>query len=127
MDDYYRMCASDNLARAYRWIQSNPDAEQKNYFRDAYAAYAAASRLNLQRLRKHLVRHAYEPDHASKIYLPKPSGILRPYTLLTVNDQIVYQACVNVVAEKLRPKIRRRYLKSALAICTQANPQNSFI
>jgi hypothetical protein len=113
MDDYDRMCAPANLARAYRWIQSNPDAEQKSYFRDAYMAYAAGSRLNLQRLRKHLIRHAYEPDHASKIYLPKPSGILRPYTLLTVNDQVVYQACVNIVAEKLRPKIRRRYLKSA--------------
>ncbi len=112
LDDYQRMCSFENLKRAYRWTQSNPDAVYKGYFRDCYAAYAASSEHNLRRLRKHLVRGAYEPGHASKVYLPKPSGILRPYTLLTVNDQIVYQACVNIIADKLRPKIRQRYLKT---------------
>lgn len=106
------MCASDNLRRSYRWILSNPDAQYKNHFRDSYEAYAAASAHNLKRLRKHLQNHTYEPTHASKIYFPKQSGILRPYTLLTVNDQIVYQACINIVAEKLKPKIKTRYLKS---------------
>jgi hypothetical protein len=112
MDDYEKMCSLDNLNRAYRWIQSNPDAKYKSYFRDAYAAYAASSQQNLIRLRKHLLRDAYDPGHASKVYLPKPSGILRPYTLLTVNDQIVYQACVNVIAEKLMPIVKKRYLKT---------------
>ena len=41
------------------------------------------------------------------------SGIVRPYTLLTVEDQIVYQAMVNVVAEKLFPHVRARYLTEA--------------
>ena len=35
--------------------------------------------------------------------------MLRPFSLLTVEDQIVYQALVNVVAERLHPKIRHRY------------------
>lgn len=111
LDDYERMCSLDNLKRAYRWTQSNPDAAYKGYFRDAYTAYAASSDSNLRRLRKHLIRRAYDPGHASKVYLPKPSGILRPYTLLTVNDQIVYQACVNIIAEKLKARVRGRYLK----------------
>lgn len=42
--------------------------------------------------------------------MPKRSGVLRPYTLLSVEDQIVYQAFVNLVAEKLFPKVRSRYL-----------------
>lgn len=112
LDDYQKLCSLDNLRRAYRWTQSNPDASYKGYFRDAYTAYAASSDNNLRRLRKHLLRRAYEPGHASKVYLPKPSGILRPYTLLTVNDQIVYQACVNIVAEYLKAKVRKRYLKT---------------
>lgn len=111
-DDYEKMCSLENLRRAYRWTQSNPEASYKGYFRDAYTAYAASSDNNLRRLRKHLIRRAYEPGHASKVYLPKPSGILRPYTLLTVNDQIVYQACINVVAERLRARVRGRYLKA---------------
>lgn len=112
LDDYDRMCAIDNLKRAYKWIQSNPEASYKSYFRDVYTAYAASSDINLKRLRKHLIRRAYDPGHASKVYLPKPSGILRPYTLLTINDQIVYQACINIVAEKLKVKIRDRYLRT---------------
>jgi len=48
------------------------------------------------------------PSHASKVYLPKSSGILRPISLLTVNDQIAYQACVNIVAEELQKRIRKR-------------------
>ncbi len=112
LDDYDKMCSLDNLKRAYRWTQSNPDAAYKGYFRDAYMAYAASSDSNLRRLRKHLIRRAYDPGHASKVYLPKPSGILRPYTLLTVNDQIVYQACVNIIAEKLKARVRSRYLKT---------------
>lgn len=112
LDDYEKMCSLANLRRAYRWTLSNPDARYKGYFRDAYAAYASCSDLNLRRLRKHLARNAYEPGHASKVYLPKPSGILRPYTLLSVNDQIVYQACVNVIAEKLKPKVKGRYFKT---------------
>lgn len=110
--DYNRMCALDNLRRAYRWIQSNPDALYKSFFRDAYTAYAASSDYNLIRLRKHLLRYAYEPTHGSKIFFPKPSGILRPYTLLSVDDQIVYQACINVVAERLKPNIKNRYFKN---------------
>ena len=108
VDDYEKMCSLDNLKRAYRWIQSNPDAQYKSYFRDSYGAYAASSDHNLRRLRKNLKRRAYEPGHAAKIYVPKPSGILRPITILTVNDQIVYQACMNIVADKLNPKVRAR-------------------
>jgi len=108
LDDYEKMCSVDNLKRAYRWIQSNPDAQYKSYFRDSYGAYAASSEHNLRRLRKNLKRRAYEPGHAAKIYVPKPSGILRPITILTVNDQIVYQACMNIVAEKLNPRVKAR-------------------
>ncbi len=110
--DYERMSSAVNLARAYRWIQSSSDGYYKSFFRDAYAAYAGNSAGNLNRLRRQLVRQAFQPSHASKIFLPKQSGLLRPYTLLTVTDQIVYQACANIIADKLRPKIRRRYNKT---------------
>jgi hypothetical protein len=37
--------------------------------------------------------------------------LLRPITLLTVEDQIAYQAMINVVAERLHPKVKHRYSK----------------
>lgn len=112
MSHYDQLIQLQNLQRAYRWVQSNPDASYKNLFRDAYSAYAATSDNNIARLRTHLKRLDYHPGHAGKVFYPKPSGILRPVTLLSVNDQIVYQACANLIAERLTPKIRRYHGKS---------------
>ena len=60
-------------------------------------------------MRDRLTRGVYEPAHACKIHFPKKSGGLRPYSLLTVEDQIVYQAMVNVVAERHTPRVRDRH------------------
>jgi len=67
--------------------------------------------MNLRRLRNDLRHHRYEASHAGKVFIPKPSGVLRPITLLTVDDQIIYQACVNVIADLLKPRTRQRYRK----------------
>jgi hypothetical protein len=97
-----------NLVRAYRWVLSSPDPRYKNYFRDDYAAYALATDLNLRILARQIRNGRFTPSHASKVYLPKTSGVLRPISLLTVNDQIAYQACLNIVAEELQKRIRKR-------------------
>lgn len=99
-----------NLDRAWRWIRSNPDSEYKSYFRSAYAQFALTDLKLLADLQTRLKRGTYQPSHACKIFYPKRSGILRPYTLLTVEDQIVYQSLVNVVAEQLYPRVKARYL-----------------
>lgn len=99
----------ENLQRAWRWIRSNPDAGYKTYFREHYAAYTTAQDALLKDLSDRLRRGAYVPAPSCKIYLPKASGILRPYSLLNVEDQIVYQAAANVVAERLFPRVRHRY------------------
>ena len=99
----------ENIRRAWRWLRTNPDARYKNYFRDLYGGYAVIDEWYLNDLSDRLKRRIYEPSYSCKIYLPKHSGILRPYTLLTVEDQIVYQAMVNVVAEKLFPHVRGKY------------------
>ena len=99
----------ENLRRAWRWLRSNPDASYKGYFRDFYAIYAIADTRLLDGLRDRLRRNLFEPQRACKLYFPKASGILRPYSLLTIEDQIVFQAAVNLVAERLFPKVRHRY------------------
>lgn len=115
MSDLKRIFDPKNLNRAYRWVLSNPDANYKSYFRDSYDAFAIASATHLDWLRKECLKDRYQPANASKILTPKPSGVLRPITLLTVEDQIVYQACMNVIAEALRDRNRRRYHKRVFA------------
>jgi len=102
----------DNLRRAWRWLKTNPDAYYKNYFRHIYRAYAISDEENLQELHERLIKSTFQATHATKLYFPKKSGILRPYTLLTIEDQIVYQAIVNIIAERLLPRVKRRYYKT---------------
>jgi Reverse transcriptase (RNA-dependent DNA polymerase) len=99
-----------NLELAWTWIKSNPDAMYKHYCGELYARFAIADDLLLDDLHDRLRRDIYEPHHATKILIPKKSGILRPYTILTVEDQIVYQSMANVVAERLAPRVRHRYM-----------------
>ncbi len=99
----------DNLARAWRWVRGNPEAGYKHFLRSLYLNYSVADVAQLDDLRDRLQRGVYEPAPACKIFQPKPSGLLRPITLLTVEDQIAYQAMINVVAERLHPKVKHRY------------------
>lgn len=83
----------------------------KSYFRPLYQHFAVAEAAFLDDLADRLRRDIYEPEPSCKIFQPKPSGILRPISLLTIEDQIVYQAAVNLIAEKLYPRVVRRYSK----------------
>lgn len=105
----------ENLKRAWRWIRSNPDAQYKSYFRNLYSAYAICADELLVDLSARLRRNLYCPSPACKIFLPKPSGVLRPYTLLTIEDQIVYQAAINVVAERFIRRVHGNYYKETFA------------
>jgi hypothetical protein len=108
MADLSALRTKENLDRAWLWIRSNPDAQYKSYFRNLYVHFAASEELLLNDLADRLRRNTYEPEPSCKIFHPKPSGILRPLSLLTVEDQIAYQAAVNIVAEKLSRKTRRK-------------------
>lgn len=110
MVDVNQLRRADNLRRAWRWLRSNPDATYKSYFRPLYQHFAVAEEAHLDDLAERIRRGIYEPEYACKLFFPKASGILRPYSLLSVEDQIVYQAAVNLVAERLFPKVRHRYL-----------------
>lgn len=111
MDDLTRAWQIENLRRAWGWLRSNPDRTYKGYFRQLYSAYATADEALLTNLRSRLTRGVFVPSDAVKVFFPKPSGVLRPYSLLAIEDQIVYQAMANVVAERLHPHVKSRYNK----------------
>ena len=103
----------DNLKLAWRRMLTSRDHPSfKAYFRRIYRAYSLSSHANLADLHERLLLGHFNPTHAIKTYVPKSSGTLRPITLLSVEDQIVYQALVNIVADKLLPRVRRRYYRT---------------
>jgi reverse transcriptase-like protein len=114
-----------NLRRAWQWLKTSGDASYKNYFRHIYRAYAIADEANLKMLRERLIKGMYEPTHATKIYHLKKSGIQRTITLLGIEDQIVYQALVNIIADQLFPVIKHRYHKEVFGNLL-AGPRSKF-
>ena len=64
--------------------------------------FAANRDYNLEMLRQSLIERTFEPSYPEIKYIPKPSLTLRPMAMLAVSDRVIFQAIVNVVAEKRR-------------------------
>lgn len=57
---------------------------------------------NIKDLRRRLRDKEYRPHEPVRVYYPKTSGLQRPVTLLSIEDQILLQAIANIFAEKVR-------------------------
>lgn len=111
--DLRRAFSGRNMQLALGRLQRNSERYYKNHFRHIYKAYAVASDDALADLAKRLRADAHECSHTTKFYLPKASLIQRPMSLMTVEDQITYQAMGNVIGDALYPVMRPRYYNVA--------------
>jgi hypothetical protein len=93
-----------NLKLAWRRINTGRNLQYKRFFRELYLVYEGALDENISDLHKRLVAKVWKPNHPVRIYLPKPSGLQRPISLLGIEDQILLQAIANLFAAKLRAK-----------------------
>lgn len=109
--DIRSAAARSNLDRAWLWIRTNGDRTYKGYCRPLYRAYSLGASDRLNTIRDQLLGRKYKPEHATKFFFPKPSGTLRLYSILSVDDQITYQALANVIASRLPRRITRRYFR----------------
>lgn len=102
-----------NLELAYHRLITNPESTYKNFFRDIYTAYAFSLSENIKIIRCKL-KAGYVPGGSIRTFMPKANGLNRMFTLLSIEDQIVYQAYANIIAESLtsNSKCQHRYGKS---------------
>jgi hypothetical protein len=49
------------------------------------------------------------PDHSCIVSIPKRTGLLRHMSILSLGDHLVYQAIMNVIAEKVEKKLGKHY------------------
>lgn len=99
-----QLASKRNLELAWRRITTGGNSQYKRLFRHLYYAYEVALDTNLKDLRQRILGGAFEPSPPSRVYVPKPSGLHRPLTLLAVEDQIVLQAFANLAAKRLQRK-----------------------
>jgi len=111
---YRSLISMQNLELAWRRITTGRNLQYKRIYRPLYYAYEVAHKENLKYLHERLLGN-WKPNSPDRIYIPKPSGLQRPLTLLGIEDQIVLQAVSNAFAKKLfekRKKVENKYVFS---------------
>lgn len=93
-----------NFELAFTRVVRGQNKEYKNLFRHLFSSYQLSLQENLQDLISDIKTGRYQPSPATIVFQPKKSGILRPLRLLTLQDQIVYQAIANVIAVTFKPE-----------------------
>lgn len=121
-----KLYAFGNLELAWKRINTGSNLQYKRYFRDLYYAYETAIDANLKDLQIRLKSGSYEAHPPARIFLPKPSGLQRPITLLSLEDQIVWQAVANIFAEKLKSRRSPLELKSIFSNILQKKKRSIF-
>lgn len=116
----------DNLELAWRRVTTGTNLSYKRYFRPIYYAYEIALADNLRDLHSRLNGGSFRPQQPTRVYMPKPSGLQRPLTLLAVEDQIVLQAIANVFAAKTQRRRRKVEHKSVFSNIVQRPPTSIF-
>ena len=115
-----------NLRLAWRRLTTGMNFSYKRYFRHLYNAYEIGFEDNIWDLHARLQGGSYQPQRPTKVYLPKPSGLQRPITLLCIEDQIVLQAIANIFASKLLPRRRKLEYKNIFSNIVQNNTNSIF-
>ena len=89
----------DNLYLAWKRIQTSTQPKYKYLCKKSFDAFSWSLETNLKSLSSEIINRVYEPSRTSKYYLPKKSGLVRPITILSVKDQIFYQALINLICK----------------------------
>lgn len=124
MNHWKKFLSYNNFILAWRRINTGLNVNYKRFFREAYLAYEVSLDSNIKNLIKRIKNDVYEPHQPDKIFIPKPSGLQRPITLLSIEDQIIWQAIANVI--ELKWKERRLKVEKKVVFSNHANPQKIF-
>ena len=110
---------------AWRRITTGKNLQHKRFFRHLYAAYEPGLKANLGLLHERLSGD-WCPTAPIRIHIPKPSGLLRPLTLLSLEDQIVLQAIANSIARHLFERRKSVELKQVFSNCLSRDVNSIF-
>jgi hypothetical protein len=115
-----------NLKLAWHRMTTGVNQQYKRFFRRLYYAYELALEENIEDLHARLRGGAFEPSPPIRVYIPKPSGLQRPLTLLLLEDQILLQSIANLYAEKVKSRRRSVELKSVFSNILQPSEESIF-
>lgn len=113
---YKQLYKIENLKLAWNRLNtSTANLFYKDYYRELFWYYEMTLDNNLKQLSERLKNHTYKYEIPIKFYKPKSSGLQRTFSLLSIEDQIVYQAFANVIVPDLLKKRRKFELNTVFS------------
>ena len=109
------LISTRNLKLAWQRINTGTNLQYKRFFRESYLVYDSAADEHIKQLHKELAARVWQPGYATKLYLPKSSGLQRPLSLLGIEDQILLQSIANQYARKMYEKRQKVELKTVFS------------
>jgi hypothetical protein len=106
------LASRNNLQLAWKRISTGGNFQYKRLYRQLYYSYEIALENNLSNLGERLRGGSYKAFTPERIFIPKPSGLHRPITLLHIEDQILLQAFANLAAKRIQKRRSVLQLKS---------------
>ena len=115
-----------NFRLAFTRVERGANKQYKAYIRHLFPSYSLALDAYLADLIDDIQRGKYKPSHGYTVYQPKKSGILRPLTLLSIKDLVVYQALMNYIAERFEPVQSKHSMKRSFGAVFAGRNSNFF-
>lgn len=100
---YESFISKENFILAYSRIKTVKRNEYKEFFYRDFEAFEMFFEKNIEQLINEIKEGIYEPHGCEKYYMPKKKNLARPISLISLIDQIVYQALTNTIADILQP------------------------
>jgi len=119
------LISARNLDLAWSRILTAKNHQHKRMFRHLYSAYEPGRRANLLLLHEKL-KGGWRATHPIRVFMPKKSGLLRPLTLLPLDDQIVLQAIANQIAKQVFDRRREVEGRVVFSNCLSADRESIF-
>ena len=101
----------ENFILAYKRLQTAGRCLYKDLYKQDMKIFGSNLELNVKCLVNDLRNGLYAPSQSLRYYAPKKSGMVRPMTVMNFLDLLVYQALVNIIAEKTVGEFKPYYNK----------------
>jgi hypothetical protein len=108
-NQFERFLSKDNFTLAYLRIKTTQRNPYKDFFYRDFRAFELFFDENIDQLILEVSEGIYTPSNCEKYYMPKKRNLARPITMLTLIDQIVYQALANIIADIFHPLMSRYF------------------
>lgn len=107
--DYRRLVSASNFQFAWQRLMASSEPGYKWFWRPSAVVANTVQIFVAKRIRAEIQEDRFRADHVHVISQPKPTGLMRHKSILSIGDMLTYQAIANVVSPKLHSLISHRY------------------